>query len=434
MTDVKKGKQQPKVPEALSLMWLSMAGILLALVAFVIKLYMYGPMTGFNEPKQFNFGGTVLVTDATGVGREVCHELARQGIHVLAGVPTEQDKSLFLFDTNKGIEPIVFNLEEPQDIVTVLYRTRELIQQLDRPLTGIVLNTLYMDAAGGGGAMSVTRRKVMDSHLKQPVFVGGLDIHFDLSLTEYDRATRALVRGFVRLIDATVQMWREPTIHPGRLVLLAPAHHHLWDSHGATAARGRGSRLEVVASSTLKGYLAQVPASLARQGLDVSLVTVLAPVVGAAMDEATDHEPAWALGAAGMEGVSDRDGGGHSCSDDRSRQRTAIADAVSTAFTQFTSAPSSTLTTITAGCYTGIAIVDVGLGHRYTLQAPPLCVPVSWLLLWHRASDIFPFLTRLVAFQVPADDDGFEESSDRSKGSSGKKAVISFQLGPYGML
>jgi hypothetical protein len=65
--------------------------------------------------------GTVLVTDARGVGRDVCLELASHGVHVLAGVPTEKDLSLFTFDTNKGIEPMVLDMNEPKDILAGTY-------------------------------------------------------------------------------------------------------------------------------------------------------------------------------------------------------------------------------------------------------------------------------------------------------------------------
>ena len=126
-----------------------LVGGLLAVGAFVLKLMAFGGgipngRVGHGPSNlDFDAGGTVLVTDARGVGREVALALARQGVHVLAGVPTERDKALYTFDINKGVEPMVLDMQQPRDIVEALYRARELIRDLGRPLIGIVLNTMY---------------------------------------------------------------------------------------------------------------------------------------------------------------------------------------------------------------------------------------------------------------------------------------------------
>ena len=53
----------------------------------------------------------ILVTDAAqGPAREAALHLADHGIHVLAGVKNEYEQRSFMFDSRKGLEPIVFDI------------------------------------------------------------------------------------------------------------------------------------------------------------------------------------------------------------------------------------------------------------------------------------------------------------------------------------
>lgn len=88
-----------------------------------------------------NKGSTVLITDAAhGFARELALHLAHSGFHVLAGVRTESEARSFIFDSRKGLEPVLFDINEPALIAKVIYRIKQVRLELDRPLSGLILN------------------------------------------------------------------------------------------------------------------------------------------------------------------------------------------------------------------------------------------------------------------------------------------------------
>lgn len=75
-----------------------------------------------------------------GRAREVAFSLARRGYHVLLGVRTIQEKATFAYVQQKGVEIILFSLEDPSSYQPVIDRLRKIRRDLDRPLSGIVVN------------------------------------------------------------------------------------------------------------------------------------------------------------------------------------------------------------------------------------------------------------------------------------------------------
>ena len=86
-------------------------------------------------------GGTVLITDAAhGEARELAIYLASQGLHVLAGVRTDSEARSFIFEARKGVETVLFDINEPALIAKAIYRIKQVKLELDRPLTAVVFN------------------------------------------------------------------------------------------------------------------------------------------------------------------------------------------------------------------------------------------------------------------------------------------------------
>ena len=66
-------------------------------------------------------GGTVIVTNADiATGRDIAIFLAVEGYYVLACVSSEAELRSFAYENMKGLEPIVFNINNPADIAILL--------------------------------------------------------------------------------------------------------------------------------------------------------------------------------------------------------------------------------------------------------------------------------------------------------------------------
>ena len=162
-------------------------------------------------------GGAVIVTDARGaLGREMTMRLASHGLHVLAGVPTEADIKSFVFDRRKGVEPFLFDPHEPKTLANIMYRTREVFQDLRRPLVGLIVNVAEDFEKP---VLSLHQRRLADQELGRASAPG----RTHLTVAGYDSLFRSVVRNTLRIVDATSTLWSEPTVHSGRLIFVTPA-------------------------------------------------------------------------------------------------------------------------------------------------------------------------------------------------------------------
>ena len=56
------------------------------------------------------------------------------------GVKTEAEKRSFIFDSRKGLEPILFDISDPTLLANVVYRIMQIRFDLDRTFFGTVVN------------------------------------------------------------------------------------------------------------------------------------------------------------------------------------------------------------------------------------------------------------------------------------------------------
>ena len=61
-------------------------------------------------------------------------------IFLFLGVKTEAEKKSFLFDSRKGLEPIIFDFFDPNTLLAVVYRIKQIRFDLDRKFMGSVIN------------------------------------------------------------------------------------------------------------------------------------------------------------------------------------------------------------------------------------------------------------------------------------------------------
>ena len=59
---------------------------------------------------------------------------------ICLGVKTEAEKKSFLFDSRKGLEPIIFDFFDPNTLLAVVYRIKQIRFDLDRKFMGSVIN------------------------------------------------------------------------------------------------------------------------------------------------------------------------------------------------------------------------------------------------------------------------------------------------------
>ena len=115
-------------------------------------------------------GGTIIIapSDSQGISLELARRLSgashhrllqcfisltslyftsfsvSSSVHILLGVESESEVRTLQFEgiRSKGIEPIVFDREDVNDFAKVVYRSKEVLRDLNRPLLGIVVNLL----------------------------------------------------------------------------------------------------------------------------------------------------------------------------------------------------------------------------------------------------------------------------------------------------
>lgn len=86
--------------------------------------------------------GIVVVTDAAyGSARETALLLADQGMYVLAAVKTKVELKSFVYEERKGLELIVADPIEPNEVAKLFYRVKQLQNDLDRKFFGLIINT-----------------------------------------------------------------------------------------------------------------------------------------------------------------------------------------------------------------------------------------------------------------------------------------------------
>jgi hypothetical protein len=113
--------------------------------------------------------GTILVTSAASRAiRNAGLELAKHGSHVLFGVQSaDQRKALTAYTGRKGIELIKFDMYDPSTFPDVIYRLRIIKRDLQRPLTGVVINLMdYLDQVKDSRAIDLMEAKEIENVYK----------------------------------------------------------------------------------------------------------------------------------------------------------------------------------------------------------------------------------------------------------------------------
>jgi hypothetical protein len=85
--------------------------------------------------------GVIFVSDgAKGIAREASLQLASYGFHVLVGVKTNAEVRSFAYESRKGLEPLIFDIQDPTTFVPLIYKLRKIETSLDRKFVGVVIN------------------------------------------------------------------------------------------------------------------------------------------------------------------------------------------------------------------------------------------------------------------------------------------------------
>lgn len=67
------------------------------------------------------------------------NSLAEEGLHVLLGVPNRDMLHFVSEATVKGVEVLLVDINEPENILRLMSRSRDIIDHLARPLAGVVM-------------------------------------------------------------------------------------------------------------------------------------------------------------------------------------------------------------------------------------------------------------------------------------------------------
>ena len=210
-----------------------MVWVLVFLVASLAAVYFNRTLVRSTLPQQTNSttnsrkirhvcrDRTIFITDASsGYAREAALLLSQQGFHVLAGVKTESQRRSFVYDvaSRKGLEPVVVDISDPAQLADLLYRIRQVALDLQRPLYGVLINSLqeleYLEtglptdgwgpqSSGGKGRGSSNKKKVAPPEPAAVLRASSLDVD------SLETAYRRLLKGPARLIQAALQpdMW-----------------------------------------------------------------------------------------------------------------------------------------------------------------------------------------------------------------------------------
>ena len=119
-----------------------------AILIVVISVFLFKIFENLQRNWDYNFNndynikhyGTILITNPSGIGRDLSVYLAGLGFHVLVGVKNKKDAKTYVFERFKGIEPIVLDITEPNHILRCIYRIREIQRDLNRSFVGLIIN------------------------------------------------------------------------------------------------------------------------------------------------------------------------------------------------------------------------------------------------------------------------------------------------------
>lgn len=88
-----------------------------------------------------NRDGVIFITSgSSGIAHEAILELTKHGYYVLVGVASNLDRKAFTYVQRKGLELIKFDMMDPTMYPDLVYRLRHIRRDLDRPLSGIIIN------------------------------------------------------------------------------------------------------------------------------------------------------------------------------------------------------------------------------------------------------------------------------------------------------
>ena len=153
---------------------------------------------------------SIFISDASsGPAREAAILLSQQGFHVLAGVKTEAQRRSFVYDVadRKGLEPVVTDISDPSQLAALLYRLRQVAADLQRPMYGVLINSVleveYLRRGKPSDQMEMkgkSKNAVPHPELLAPDAV---------DVESVDMAYRRLVKGPMRLLQAASEtgMW-----------------------------------------------------------------------------------------------------------------------------------------------------------------------------------------------------------------------------------
>lgn len=158
---------------------------LLGLMAFfsLRMLLLKHPIHSLRQPSIH--GGTVIIapSDSKGIGIELSRMLAAtNSLHILLGVESVSQVKALQFEgiRSKGIEPITYDNEDINDAAKLVYRSKEIIRDLNRPITGLIVNLLDIPRSTKSSPKNNTK----------------------LSTRNFDAAYRTYIKSMLRLIEA----------------------------------------------------------------------------------------------------------------------------------------------------------------------------------------------------------------------------------------
>ena len=149
-------------------------------------------------------GGTVIIapSDSKGIGIELSRMLAAtNSLHILLGVESVSQVKALQFEgiRSKGIEPITYDNEDINDAAKLVYRSKEIIRDLNRHITGLIVNLLDIPRSSKPNPENNTK----------------------LSTRNFDAAYRTYIKSMLRLIEACGSQMRESG-RGGRVLILYP--------------------------------------------------------------------------------------------------------------------------------------------------------------------------------------------------------------------
>ena len=125
-------------------------------------------------------------------------------VHILLGVESESEVKALQFEgiRSKGIEPIVFDREDVNDFAKVVYRSKEVLRDLNRPLLGVVVNLLDDPKQSSSSATAISK---------------------GVGIKSVDAAYKSYVKPFLRAVEACTEVMLEQNSQSGRVVMLYPS-------------------------------------------------------------------------------------------------------------------------------------------------------------------------------------------------------------------